>query len=258
LDRLRPKFTGKVEASDGEAVVRAVTEAASSPTLRPVDPAKMSYRPRPLSSRVGPVIVPDTESEIPAHEVPRGKAAGSTPEPATEHAQVQWTLAKLGADMGLDVWVAKNDRNRDVNGNRFTDLKRLKNDLPLQFDEATNRTIELIDVLWLQKNTIIAAFEIESTTSIYSGILRLSDLIAMQPNLNIPLFIVAPDDRRDKVVAEVNRPTFSKLSPPMYQMCRYIAFSTLCKKLTQVGEFVRYLKPEILDELAESCGVEAP
>jgi hypothetical protein len=115
--------------------------------------------------------------------------------------------------MGLDVWVARNDRSRDWNGHRFTDLPRLRAELPLQFDEATNRTIELIDVLWLKGNAVVAAFEIESTTSIYSGLLRMSDLIAMQPNLNIPLYLVAPDERRQKVFAEVNRPTFSRLSP---------------------------------------------
>src|SRR5258708_4902985 len=43
--------------------------------------------------------------------------------------------------------------------------------LPTQFNDATNRTIELIDVLWLESNTILAAFEIEATTSIYSGLL---------------------------------------------------------------------------------------
>ena len=54
---------------------------------------------------------------------------------------------------------------------------------------------------------MVAAFEIESTTSIYSGLLRMSDLIAMQPNLNIPLYLVAPNERRQKVFAEVNRST---------------------------------------------------
>jgi hypothetical protein len=39
----------------------------------------------------------------------------------------------------------------------------------------------------------------------------MSDLIAMQPDLNIPLYIVAPDERREKVLAEVNRPTFHAL-----------------------------------------------
>jgi hypothetical protein len=80
-------------------------------------------------------------------------------------------------------------------------------------------------VLWLKGNAVVAAFEIESTTSIYSGLLRMADLIAMQPNLNIPLYLVAPDERRQKVFAEVNRPTFSRLSPPLVEVCRFVAFS---------------------------------
>jgi hypothetical protein len=49
---------------------------------------------------------------------------------------------------------------------------------------VTNQTIELIDVLWLDGNAIVAALEIESTTSIYSGLLRMSDLVARQPNIS--------------------------------------------------------------------------
>jgi len=64
-----------------------------------------------------------------------------------------------------------------------------------------------IGVLWLQGNAI----EVESTTSIYSGLLRMSGLVAMQPNLKVPLYIVAPDERRDRVMMEVNRATFSRL-----------------------------------------------
>lgn len=81
----------------------------------------------------------------------------------------------------------------------------MKNKLPAQFDEATNRTIELIDVLWLDGNTIVAAFEVEHTTSIYSGLLRMADLVAMQPNLNHRLFTVAPDERREKVLGWCSR-----------------------------------------------------
>ena len=42
--------------------------------------------------------------------------------------------------------------------------------------EATNRTIELIDALSLKGDFIVAAIEIECTTPIYSGLLRMSDL----------------------------------------------------------------------------------
>ena len=175
---------------------------------------------------------------------------------STAHDEIQWILLKLGSDMGLDVWVARNDRGKQVDGQRFMDLSRLKKDLPLQFDEATTRTIALIDVLWLKGNAIVAAFEIESTTSIYSGLLRMADLIAMQPNLNIPLYLVAPDDRRNKVILEVNRPTFSRLSPSMKEMCRFISFSGLRDRIAQVASMARYLKPEFLEELSESCEAE--
>ena len=241
--------------ADGQAVVAAILEAKDNPIHRPVDAAKLARRPRALKAAIGPVTVPDSEESADEAELPQEEEAVAGKEP-TAHTEIQWNLLKLGNDMGLDVWVARNDRSRDWKGHRFTDLPRARGDLPLQFDEATNRTIELIDVLWLKGNAVVAAFEIESTTSIYSGLLRMSDLIAMQPNLNIPLYLVAPDERRQKVFAEVNRPTFSRLSPPLVDLCRFIAFSALRDQLGQVRSFVRYLKPEFLDEVSESCVLE--
>jgi hypothetical protein len=99
----------------------------------------------------------------------------------------------------------------------------------------------------------VAAFEIESTTSIYSGLLRMSDLITMQPNLNIPLYLVAPEERRGKVIADVNRPTFSRRTPPMNLICSFISFATLRQNMERVAGMTRYLKPEFLQELAEPC-----
>ena len=98
--------------------------------------------------------------------------------------------------MGLDIWVASNDRNKSFEGNAFSGIPRLRSNLPVQFDNRAQRIIELIDVLWLKGNSIIAAFEIEHTTSIYSGLLRMADLMTLQPNININLYIVAPDERK--------------------------------------------------------------
>ncbi len=236
------------KVSDGEAVVKAVRQAAESPVVRPIDPAKLKYRPTALKTKIGLVTVPESE-----------RLEDTQPEALKEpaaHTEIQWLLLKLGADMGFNVWVARNDRNRSYNGNRFSDLPALRSSLPLQFDDATNKTIELIDVLWLSKNSIVAAFEIESTTSIYSGLLRMGDLVAMQPNLNIPLFLVAPEDRREKVISEVNRPTFSRLDPRLAEICRYISFEALRQRLGQVRDFIRYLKPDFLEELSEACDLE--
>jgi hypothetical protein len=169
--------------------------------------------------QIGTVTVPEDHEEEPK------KATLEAEE--TTHEEIQWLLLKLGSDLGLDVWVARNDRNRTHNGVNFQDIPHLRKDLPRQFDDATNRTIELIDVLWLQGDAIIAAFEVEHTTAIYSGLLRMSDLVSMQPNIKIDLFMVAPDERREKVAYEINRPTFARLKPPLPKICRFISYSEL-------------------------------
>ena len=171
--------------------------------------------------------------------------------PNVTHEEIQWLLLSLGNEMGLDLWVARNDRQKSFQDNVFSSLPKLQQTLPIQFDSKSQRIIELIDVLWLQGNSITAAFEIEHTTAIYSGLLRMSDLMTLQPNININLFIVAPDDRREKVKSEIKRPTFAKARLP--RVCRYIAYSRLMNRIEQAktGGFLRYLNPSFLDEIAE-------
>jgi hypothetical protein len=239
---------------DGQAVAAAVAEAKAKPVYRDVDKAKLARRPAVVSSsEVGDVTLPDREIEpvaVPGTEdvVPLVEAKA-----ASAHTEAQWVLCRLGADMGLSVWAPRGDRGKEWDGRSVGSVRSMLADLPHQFDEATNRTIENIDVLWLEGNSIRAAFEVESTTSIYSGLLRMSDLVAMQPNLNIPLFIVAPDERRNKVIAEVNRPTFSRLKPPLVELCRFIPFSALKNHLEKAGPYVAYLKPDYLQVLSEPC-----
>jgi predicted RNA-binding protein len=232
---------------DGEAVMNALMNAKENPIERPVDPKKLSYRPKGFKSKIGTVSMPSPDIE--EKELVDKKSY-------SDHIEIQYLLLKLGSDMGFDIWAARNDRGREFKGKKIANIPRIRTELPNQFDDITNRTIEMIDVLWLQKNNFIAAFEIESTTSIYSGLLRMSDLIAMQPNVNIPLYLVAPDERREKVISEINRATFSRLSPRLSEICRYISFSDLKEKVKQIESIVQYVKPEILEDLSESCDLE--
>ena len=277
----------KWRPADGDVVVAAVLEAERNSVVRPFDANKLARKPPILRTKFGPVTVPGADQRLlpeldevnddeptertetpvrvdadtttvpaaPTSEASVSRAVEVPKEPSL-HTETQWLLLKLGNDMGLDVWVARNDRSRGVTDHRFADLPRIRAELPRQFDPVTNRTIELIDVLWLKGNAIVAAFEIECTTSIYSGLLRMSDLITMQPNLNIPLYLVAPDDRRGKVMDEVNRPTFSRFSPPLRQVCRFLSISALSEGVSQVGGFVRHLKPDFIADLSESCEIE--
>ena len=232
----------KFDPNDAEVIIEAIKDAVNNPVERDFNRRTYWRRPRVYtSSSVGSVTIPEEEVTSEEHEV------------KTTHEEMQWLLLKLGSDMGLDVWVATNDRNKRYNGVAFASIPNLRMELPRQFDDATNRTIELIDVLWLRRDAIIAAFEIEHTSSIYSGLLRMSDLVSMQPNLRINLYIVAPDDRSDRVIAEVNRPTFARLNPPLPKICKFIPYSQLKKEVEQVGYRIRYMMPQFIDGFAQSC-----
>jgi hypothetical protein len=140
---------------DGEAVVAAVQQATLSPVDRPVDLGKLKKVPPILKTQSGKTVT------IPADEFLDDQAQPSKivtiddtkPNGAPEesaHTEIQWILAKLGSDMGLSVWIAKNDKNKSFKGNTFASLPRISASLPLSFDAPTCRTIEMIDVLWLK------------------------------------------------------------------------------------------------------------
>jgi hypothetical protein len=238
----------KWSTADGEAVVGAVIDAQKNPQVRPISKAKLGRRPKVQETRAGDVTFPDATED-------NGSLAQAKD---TEHTEIQYKLLKLGSDMRYEVWVARNDKGKSWRGKTFADIPHLKRELPVLFDKDTTESIvEYIDVLWLKGSAIVAAFEIESTTSIYSGLLRMADLLILQPNLRIPFFLVAPDDRRDKVMREVKRPTFAKLPTPMWQVCRYLSFSDLRSGIKSVGDHVRHFSVEgsqhWLQEISESC-----
>ncbi|MEZ5590376.1 MAG: hypothetical protein R3F53_06590 [Gammaproteobacteria bacterium] len=227
---------------DGEAVMETLLEAQVSPVVRELDMRKLRYQPRAFRS-----LQPATAASA-AEPV----NISSFREPST-HTEIQWLLLHLGSAMGLDVWVARNDRGRSYAGQRFADLPGMLTELPRQFDPASMTIVELIDVLWLQEQSIVAAFEIESTSTIYSGLLRMADLVALQPNLHIPLYLVAPDSRRQKVLSEVNRPTFRRLRPALASICRYIPFTGLRSRYQEVLPLLPHVNPSMLDTIAEPC-----
>jgi len=138
------------------------------------------------------------------------------------HLKIQSHLIRLGRAEGCTVWVPPNDRSLSYRGNVFAKatLERLPN---FGFEENTRRIVHNIDVLWLTKNVIRKAFEVESTTSIYSGLLRLNDLVLSQPNNRIELYIVADVRRRNQVFNQLIRPSFHELTT----RCRFVGFETV-------------------------------
>jgi predicted RNA-binding protein with PUA-like domain len=182
--------------------------------------------------------------------VPDAPGAG----PEATHQQVQFDLITVGKACRCDVWVSPDSRGKSHDGQRLGDLSIRK--LPdLGFNERTARLVRGIDVLWLRGTSIVAAFEVEHTTSIYSGLLSLSDLIALQPNVSIELYIVAPAARRGEVVAQVQRPTFDRLERPLRKVCRLLTYEALAGLADTAGRVagVGYLEMGSVRERSEDC-----
>lgn len=127
----------------------------------------------------------------------------------SEHTRMQHLLIKIGRSLKYDVHVARNDRHRCCHNDSFALLTLPQ--LPTQnWTSEVMDTVTLIDVIWLKPGTgeIVTAFEIEKSTSIYSGILRLEDLARSIPNGGCRLYLVAPNSREKEVMAQLSRPAF--------------------------------------------------
>lgn len=169
----------------------------------------------------------------------------------SEHTRMQYLLIRVGRALGYEVFVARNDRNRTCDGESFAMLT--VPDLPaLDCAPEVMDTVRLIDVIWLRPETreIASAFEVEKSTSIYSGILRLEDLARSIPDCCASHFyLVAPDKREREVMAQLARPAFrddlkgislayipfGELREHCEALCRFGEDHTVLRKIARVG-----------------------
>lgn len=163
------------------------------------------------------------------------------------HTEMQFHLLKIGKALGYDVMAASNDKSKSYNGKSFS-FMCLQQFPEFDVDKETLNTVKLIDVLWFEKDTnnVIAAFEVEKSTSIYSGILRLTDLSYTIADGDEVFYLIVPDKREKDVVLQLSRPAIRKIETSI----KYILFSELrqhCDALCKFGD-----SHQILEKIAKA------
>ena len=233
-----------IQSKDGELLNSLLDRQCRDPKDYDFDEEK--YK-RELKNRVrradGAAImtVPDDSNDT--------EAETSNRTSSRESFQIQAELCRIGEAMGRKIWLPPGDRSR-VTVHWSPQPNVLLDHLPLNYDDNTIETIEYIDVLWLNGRSITRAFEVEHTTAIYSGMLRMADLCSLLPNINISLHIVAPEARREKVFKEIARPVFSLLEPsPLPERCTYISYGSI-RELVELPH-LPHTADSVLDEFAE-------
>ena len=233
--------------SDGRFLESLIRNQLTGGESYPVDDAEFrrlaGHRVRRADKDVSVTVPEDTE--------PGREPTAPVAEEVRESIKVQALLADIGSRMGMQIWVPRSDRTgvlSEWRGDHPPVLERL----PLNYDDTTLKTIEQIDVLWLRGRAIRRAFEVEHTTSIYSGILRMADLLALQPNMDIRLHIVAPIARREKVFSELRRPVFSLLDRgPLSESCTFLSYDAVRELGDQ--QHLAHLSETVLDEYEEEA-----
>jgi len=166
-------------------------------------------------------------------EAAKAGAASRAQDADRTHSEIQAWLRDLGLALGFQVWMASNDRGRAWNGGRLGDGCLAV--LPAAIEASPGAdAVRLIDVLWLDEGGAVAgAFEVEHTTSIHSGIVRLLDLALGTP-LARGLFLVAPDGREAEVAAQLRRPAFSRVAD---LGMRYLPYGELERNRMSIARF---------------------
>lgn len=141
------------------------------------------------------------------------------------HTKMQYCLTKIGINKGYDIWIAQNDSNKSYDGFSFSE--NTLNELPSFTQPKTLAIAKFVDVIWFKKNTAnpVRFFEIEHSTSIYSGLLRLNDIIIDFPITKATVII--PKSRIKLLEGQIARRTFDFSG--LYEVCEYMTYTNLEK-----------------------------
>jgi 16S rRNA G966 N2-methylase RsmD len=124
----------------------------------------------------------------------------------TNHSELIALLAKIGQQRGHAIWIGQREQHELAGGlaesQRLRDLVTVK---PTALDGVTNlRPVLDMDLLWLRGNEVVRAFEVESTTTMTSGLQRGSNLPA-----DVPKTMVIPEERERDFERKMKSPLFS-------------------------------------------------
>lgn len=144
----------------------------------------------------------------------------------SEHDVMIEQLVKIGKSKGFDSHIGTTEQRKDK---RFRDLTiPMGSNVQFGLNETAFNRIKEIDVLWIKGIYIDAAFEVEASTSIDSGITRFRDLFAATPRTNIPTYIVVPDKRKEEAEKKIG--SLANRRDGLTKRIKYILFSDIRSK----------------------------
>jgi type II restriction enzyme len=200
--------------------------------------------------------MPGVDAVYEALELPSGVAhEGLDIDIVRRHAQIQVALVLIGRQLGFRTWVARNDKAIVYNNRKLGETQGVVVDLG---DEALIAPHQgavgaalFIDCIWFRNTRFMpAVIEIEHTTGITSGLDRMKNLYDRIPPFPTRWVIAAPDEDRNAVMEEANKPMFEPMKPKFFAYSAIEELYSLCQRRNLTRESVN---EAFLDSFMESC-----
>lgn len=125
----------------------------------------------------------------------------------SRHSELIALLAKIGAARGHAIWIGQREQRESAGGLAGEiRLREFVSAKPTALAGVTNlRPVLDMDLLWLDDKQVVRAFEVESTTTMTSGLQRGSNLAG-----NVPKTMVIPEEREGDFQRKMKSPLFSE------------------------------------------------
>lgn len=130
----------------------------------------------------------------------------NTPLASLDHSGAQSLIGAIGGMKGHRVWFPKSDLEK-IDRN-IVNPALICDTLP-SLGVHADPVFKEIDVVWMDGTKPAALFEVENSTTVYSGLLRICDVLIASGH-PIESRIVAAQSRRDVFQKQIRRPTFDK------------------------------------------------
>ncbi len=125
-----------------------------------------------------------------------------------QHSEILGILAIIGKEKGYDIWIGKREQHERDSGlvAKGKTLKEYMTVKQLEVANARNqRVIENIDLIWIKGKEIKAIFEVESTTTMTSALMRGSNVDEI-----VNKFMVLPEEREGQLRNKLTSPLFKE------------------------------------------------
>ncbi len=125
------------------------------------------------------------------------------------HWDIIAVLADLGNILGYDTYVADPSKNSPMLNKTLGEIATLEGVPPFTHQRYLD-TVRNVDILWFYEEFPTYGFEVEHSTGVTPGLLRLYQIRQFS---NTKFFIIAPENVRSRFETEVSKDPFDKIKP---------------------------------------------